>query len=200
MIIHFQGSSAQRHRPLADQMFAQRADVFGRIKGWDVVVRDGQERDVLDEHDPLYVLSLNENNGVLRGSFRIVPTTGPTLLKLALRHLFEEPVEIESPVIWECTRFALNPDYEHEVDRHGVAVATRELMAAGCSLALESGVEQLMGVFERPLERIYRRVGWEPRIVTASRGIAVGLWDVSPEALERMRQRDPERIRLATAA
>ena len=189
MIKYFQGHSRERYSTLTERMFRLRAEVFSGRLNWDISVQSGQEFDQLDkEADPLYVLSLCPFTGNLLGSFRFLPTTGPTLLKCALNRLFTNPVDIESPTIWECTRFVVCPRAPRMLATGGVCPVTAELMMAACHLSLEAGVTQIMAVFERPMLKIYRRAGWAPEIVdTSSGGVSVGLWNVSEHALMRMR-------------
>ena len=188
MIKVFQGRNRHNYAMQADAMFRMRADVFSTRLKWDVKVKDGWEIDDLDEIDPLYVLGLDKGRVV--GSFRFLPTTGPTLLSGALSSVFGPNLDIRSPLIWECTRFAIAPDIEVETTRSGICKVTAELMMAGCAIALDAGILQIMGVFDKSMMRIYRRAGWVPEVIAAStnrtQGIAVGIWDVSAEILDKM--------------
>lgn len=188
MIVYFHASDVQAHDKFGLMMYRQRAKVFQRILGWQVTVVDGLERDIYDlECDPLYVVSLDERTKHVRGSFRYLPTTGPTLLEGSLAKLFSEPIDVSSPLIWECSRFAIDPDYPHQMISRGVSQTTSELMIAGCQLAAEAGITQIMAVYETHMQRVYRRAGWEPTPIEIQNGIAVGLWDVTEVALTRMK-------------
>ena len=44
-------------------MFRCRAQVFSERLGWDVVVKDGYERDRFDDENPLYLISIDPDFG-----------------------------------------------------------------------------------------------------------------------------------------
>ena len=46
-----------------DAMFRNRASVFSERLGWDVVVKDGRERDAFDDENPLYLISVDPYTG-----------------------------------------------------------------------------------------------------------------------------------------
>ena len=162
---------------LADGMFRDRAAQFRDRRGWDVRVDEtGKERDEYDALNPLYVMWQNPD-GSHGGSMRFLPTTGPTMIN---DHFLELTggVKIESPVIWECTRFCLNA-------KAGPRVAAC-LMLAGGEIMQRFGVNHFVGIFDRPMERIYRKIGASPTIL-GSKGegrerTSVGLWQFSAEA------------------
>ena len=174
---------------LFDQMFRGRARVFHDRLGWDVDVIDGRELDRYDDLDPVYLVSTDDRDKVL-GSLQLLPTTGETMLQNEFKDYFDEPVDIRSPTSWECTRFCIHPHDTVENLAHW-RMAASELLIELCSLALNSGIEFIAGVYERPMTRIYKRIGWEPDLLARSkdptRHLAVGVWEVSEQYLYRMR-------------
>ena len=85
-------------------------------------------------------------------------------------------VRIESPFIWECTRFCLAPDAAPRV--------SAALMLAGLELGLGQGLDHAVGVFDARMVRVYRGLGWEPEVLgtqgTGREAISVGLWEFAP--------------------
>lgn len=162
---------------LAHTMFLDRADQFKTRLGWDVSVDEqGYERDQYDDQNPLYVIWENAD-GTHGGSMRLLPTVGQTMVNDHFLHL-TDGVRIESPFIWECTRFCLSREATP-----GVAAA---LMLAGGEVMKEFDIEHFVGVFDARMVRIYRRIGSSPEIL-GSQGegreqISVGLWEFSGEA------------------
>ncbi|MHB2167424.1 acyl-homoserine-lactone synthase [Alsobacter sp. R-9] len=194
MILKLHAFELAQRPDLAEQMFRLRARVFHDRLRWDVCVQDGLERDVYDDCDPLYVLSVDEDTGVVRGAARLLPTTGRHMMRDIFNGFFDEPFEIESPLIWECTRFGVLPDLGSEGGAAGLNVATCELLTGVCEAALVSGVTQILGVSEIPMLRIYRRSGWIPEVIGRSARpgsvpVFAGLWDVSPEVGRMLRHR-----------
>ena len=100
---------------------------------------------------------------------------------------FDDDLVVRSPNVWECTRFCVHPDHERTVTPTGLNVATCELLYGVCGIALRSGIEQLLGVSELPMLRIYRRSGWSPEVIGRSQSagsvpVFAGLWDVDAGA------------------
>ncbi len=176
-------------------MFALRKRQFRDRLRWNVTVRGGWEIDEFDEMNPLYLLSLCEAGGSVAGSLRFLRTTGPTMLKNVFDRYFDTPLDIDTPLAWECTRLAVEPAIAAKwLTPTGLCRATCELMQGGCEVAMQAGVETVVGIFERPMLRVYRRVGWSPEII-ASTGrlgkhvIHVGLWRVNEANLAAMQER-----------
>ena len=169
---------------LRDTMFRDRAQQFKTRLKWDVTVdATGFEIDQYDTMNPLYAIWEMED-GTHGGSMRFLPTTAETMVNDHFTHL-TDGVRIESPLIWECTRFCLSP---HQSDNAKQIAAA--LMIAGCETGLQHGLSDWVGVFDARMTRIYKRIGWAPTILgEAGEGkdrIAVGLWEVSEEARNRM--------------
>lgn len=160
---------------LAESMFCDRATQFRTRLGWDVTVDTrGQERDDYDGMNPLYAV-WQQSDGRHGGSMRFLPTTGRTMVNDHFLHL-TDGVRIESPFIWECTRFCLAPD--------AVPRVSAALMLAGLELGLGQGLDHAVGVFDARMVRVYRGLGWEPEVLgtqgTGREAISVGLWEFAP--------------------
>ena len=156
---------------LRDGMFRHRAEQFHGRLGWDVSVdANGFERDEYDYMNPLYVI-WEMPDGSHGGSMRFLPTTGDTMVADHFPHL-TDGVRIESPFIWECTRFCLAPDAPARV--------SGALMAGGGELMRAFHLSHFVGVFDSRMVRIYRLIGASPVVLGSSgRGreqISVGLW------------------------
>lgn len=156
---------------LRDTMFRDRAIQFRERLGWDVSVdADGFERDAYDTMNPLYVI-WEMPDGAHGGSMRFLPTTGDTMASDHFLHL-TDGVRIESPFIWECTRFCLAPDAPARV--------SGALMAAGGELMREFRLSHFLGVFDARMVRIYRLIGASPEILGSEGAgrekISIGLW------------------------
>lgn len=177
MIRYIYASDLHKHPTLAQSMFRDRADQFKMRLGWDVSIdKNGEERDEYDAQNPLYVI-WEGADGKHGGSMRLLPTTGRTMVNDHFSHL-TDGVHIQSPSIWECTRFCLAPGA-----KPGVAAA---LMLAGGEIMRAFGIAHYVGVFDARMVRIYRRIGSCPEILGqqgAGRDmIAIGLWEFTAEA------------------
>jgi acyl homoserine lactone synthase len=81
MLKLIEGSRASLFPMEMDAMFRNRALTFSERLGWDVTVKDGYERDEFDDANPLYLVSVDPNTNEYWGSLRLLPTTGPNMLR-----------------------------------------------------------------------------------------------------------------------
>jgi acyl homoserine lactone synthase len=166
---------------LRDTMFRDRADQFKTRLGWAVTVNDaGEERDEYDDLNPLYVI-WQRADGTHGGSMRLLPTVGRCMVNEHFLNLMDG-VRIESPLIWECTRFCLTRGAEPTV--------AAALMLAGGEILDRFALRHFVGVFDARMVRIYRRIGSSPTVLgtsgTGRDAISVGLWEFSQDAKERV--------------
>jgi len=162
-------------------MHEDRAWQFKSRLKWDVRVDDkGCEIDDYDALNPLYVIWERPDGGH-GGSMRLLPTTSNTMVNDHFLHL-TDGVRIQSPDIWECTRFCLGPN--------ATAQTAAALMLAGGEVLQGFGLTSFVGVFDARMVRIYRRIGASPDVL-GSQGsgrdaISVGLWGFDPVAQARV--------------
>ncbi|MGH1368336.1 MAG: acyl-homoserine-lactone synthase [Maritimibacter sp.] len=177
MLRYLYAADLPRFPRLAHSMFADRAEQFSRRLKWQVTVNDaGEERDQYDALNPLYVIWENAK-GLHGGSMRFLPTTGRTMVNDHFAHI-NDGHAIESPLIWECTRFCLSP----EADRRASAA-----LALGAGELMEHfALDHFVGVFDPRMERIYRLMGLVPEVLgRAGAGrdeIGLGLWAMDETA------------------
>ena len=181
MIRYLYADQLAQFPKLRDSMFRDRACQFKERLGWDVSV-DGQgfERDEYDALNPLYVIWENAD-GTHGGSFQLLPTTGHCMVNDHFTHVMGGGT-IQSPNIWECTRFCLS--------RKAASHVAAALVLAGVPFVQEFGIQHVVGVFDARMVRIYRMIGSSPEVlgsIGAGRDeISVGLWAFSEEAQARV--------------
>jgi acyl homoserine lactone synthase len=122
-------------------------------------------------------------DGTHGGSMRMMPTVGKTMINDHFTNL-TDGVRIESPLIWECTRFCISP----RADRK----ATAALVIAAGELMDEFALEHFVGVFFGKMERVFSLSFIKPDILGIAReedaggdSIAVGVWEITADCLER---------------
>lgn len=175
------GMDLARHENLLGKMFEARKRLFSDRLGWDVTIDDrGWETDQYDPINPLYLIATNQKDSHL-GSLRLLPTTGDTMLRDVFSNVFDGTV-IESPLIWECTRFCIEGAKSEKVNA-GLHDTTTALLLGICETGLRAGIQQIVGVFDRRMIPIYRRGGWAPEVVGESGkgrdAVYLGVWDVN---------------------
>lgn len=177
MLRYLHAADLRRHPRLARSMFTDRAAQFSYRLGWDVQVNDkGEERDEYDTENPLYAI-WELPDGTHGGSLRFLPTTGRTMVNDHFAFL-NHGHPIESPLIWECTRFCVSPRADTRA-APALALAAGEVMEA-------HHLTHFVAVFDARMERIYRRMGLTPEVL-GRRGagrdaIGVGLWRMDAAA------------------
>lgn len=162
---------------LANSMFEHRTMQFRDRLNWDVHIdKNGHETDQYDEKNPLYLIA-EQSDGSHGGSMRFLPTTESTMLNESFNHLIEGE-EIRSPLIWECTRFCLAPNAD--------PLISWKLLMGTLEMGLEYGLMYIVGVFDKQMLRVYRRIGWSPEVIGEADHegsvTCAGLWPVTKEA------------------
>jgi acyl homoserine lactone synthase len=180
---HFIDEIAEIHR-LRQRVFKERL-------GWDVQVSGDMEIDEFDALHPAYLL-LRANGGRIQGCVRLLPSTGPTMLRDTFPALLDGAASPASSTIWESSRFALDIDPDAPKAAHGLASATYELFAGMIEFGLSRQLTAIVTVTDARMERILRRAGWplqrigEPRKLGNTLAVA-GYLNVSSESLACVR-------------
>jgi N-acyl-L-homoserine lactone synthetase len=189
-----EGSRSSLYPREMDAMFRNRALIFSERLGWDVTVKNGYERDVFDEANPLYLVSVDPRTNEYWGSLRLLPTTGPNMLRDVFPFLLGEGEYIESATIWESSRIcAVAAEGQPERARNGVSLALGELLAGIGEVAIIAGLTQIVSVFDARIYRVLRAAGCNPQIIGRPRRIAgtmsyAGLFDTGEGPLQAIRE------------
>jgi acyl homoserine lactone synthase len=165
MLKLIEGSYASFFPKEMDAMFRNRAETFSARLGWEVVVENGYERDSFDDANPLYLVSVDPNTEEYWGSLRLLPTTGPNMLRDVFPQLLGGDY-IESATIWECSRICAiaTPD-QPERNGGGVNHILNELILGIGEVAVAAGLTQIAAVFDARMLRVLRAAGCNPDII-----------------------------------
>ncbi len=172
------------------EMHRLRYRVFKERLDWDVQFSGDMEIDEFDAFHPAYLIHRGNDNRI-QGCVRLLPSTGPTMLRDTFPVLLDGTAAPISPAIWESSRFALDlpPDTPKT---HGLATATYELFAGMIEFGLSRHLSEIVTVTDARMERILRRAGWclrrigIPRALGSTLAVA-GYLEVSIESLARVR-------------
>lgn len=193
MLIIIDPTNKNKYRQELDDLHRLRKRIFHDTLGWDVPVVDDREIDPYDDMDPVYIVSVDEQTRAVRGGLRLMPTTGPHLMKDVFSAWFQNPVILESAAIWEATRFCVDPAYLHgPYTSRGLNLVTAELITGMCDLASKIGIRQLSAIghlgMVNALKRAkcpYEIIG-ETQVPSGGR-VYLGLLDVSPKIAAALR-------------
>jgi acyl homoserine lactone synthase len=177
-----------------DAMFRSRAETFSGRLGWEVVVKDGYERDRFDDLNPLYLVSVDPDVGHYWGSLRLLPTTGPNMLKDVFPQLLDEGQTVACSTIWESSRIcALTLLGQPDRSRSGVNYVLSELILGIGEVAVLAGLTQVVSVFDARIYRVLKAAGCNPKLIGTPTRIGetmcyAGLFDTGPGPLRAFRE------------
>jgi N-acyl-L-homoserine lactone synthetase len=165
--------------------------VFKERLDWDVQFTGDMEIDEFDALHPAYLLQ-RADNGRIQGCVRLLPSTGPTMLRDTFPILLDGAATPASSTIWESSRFALDIGGDAPKAAHGLATATYELFAGMIEFGLSRRLSEIVTVTDARMERILRRAGWPLRRIgnphALGKTLAVaGYLEVSVESLACIR-------------
>jgi N-acyl-L-homoserine lactone synthetase len=158
MIRIIPGEWRTRYPRLIDEMHRLRRNVFYERLNWQVTVINRWEIDGYDALDPLYVLSLDDNDRVI-GGLRLLPTTGFNMLNDTFPQLLPDGARIESPLIWESSRFTVRMTGDFRVDGPVISRATAELGMALNEIGKAAALTHIVTVYDRAMHRMLLRCG-----------------------------------------
>jgi len=187
-----EGSYASFFPREMDAMFRNRAETFSDRLGWEVVVKDGYERDAFDDANPLYLVSVDPDTEEYWGSLRLLPTTGPNMLRDVFPQLLDSEY-IESATIWESSRIcAAGVAGRLERNRNGINTVLSELILGIGEVAVAAGLTQIVSVFDARIFRVLKAAGCNPQLIGTPQRIGgvmsyAGLFDTGEGPLEVFR-------------
>jgi acyl homoserine lactone synthase len=146
--------------------------------------------DRFDGQGPVHLVHLG-CDGEVDGCARLLPATGPTMLRDTFPVLLGGQA-LRTDGVWESSRFAVDTRTAGCGDARGLARVTFELIAAEYEYALATGVAEIVTVTDVRMERILVRAGcaWEriadPQVIGVTRAVA-GYIRMTEEDLARVR-------------
>ncbi|HEX8570508.1 MAG TPA: acyl-homoserine-lactone synthase [Caulobacteraceae bacterium] len=181
---------AAAHARELSSMHHLRARVFGGRLGWDVTITEAGEVDRYDALGPVHLVHIG-CDGEVDGCARLLPATGPTMLRDTFPVLLGGR-PLRTAGVWESSRFAVDTARAGCGDARGLARVTFELIAAEYEHALANGIGEIVTVTDVRMERILVRAGcaWEriaePQTIGVTRAVA-GYIAMTEEGLARVR-------------
>lgn len=191
MIKVIPGAWRDRFPRLIDEMHKLRRNVFYERLRWQVTVINRWEIDGYDALDPLYVLSLDDDEKVI-GGLRLLPTTGFNMLNDTFPELLPDGEPIHSPLIWESSRFTVRMTGDRRLDASTIGRATAELGMALNEIGKAAALTHIVTVYDRAMHRMLLRTGCAgeplgpPQSIGGVETYAV-LYEVGPEWDARVR-------------
>ena len=171
-------------------MYRLRSEVFLNRLQWDVRSRKDLERDCYDLIGPVYGVCVADDERVV-GCWRLLPTTGPYMLRDVFPELIGAHPMPCAPRVWEISRFAVS-GVQGELGR-SVHLVTSQLLAGLIECALDFDIDRIVAVTDLRFEKVLKRAGLrpsrfsEPRMVGSVMSTA-GWIDIDEQALADARR------------
>ncbi len=141
-----------------EAMFRLRYEVFHEKLGWEVQVTNGMERDHFDDlPDVTYIMGKGEG-GTVDACWRLLPSTGPYMLKDTFPELLHGQPAPQAADVWELSRFAVATS-RTATDNAAFGPISMALMKESARFAVERGITRYVTVTTPPMERMLRQQG-----------------------------------------
>jgi acyl homoserine lactone synthase len=150
-------------------MHQLRARAFRERRGWDVSVLGGMEIDGFDAIEPHYML-LREEDGMLCGCWRLLPTDGPYMLKDVFAELLGGRPAPNDAQVWELSRFVMEGD---GAAGFGFSAHTLQSIREVVEFGHRQGIAQYVTVTTTAVERMLRQAGLVLRRFAPPRQVGV---------------------------
>lgn len=191
MIKLVQGLECNSQPRLTNAMYRMRAETFSERLGWDVKVKDGMEIDEFDAINPLYLLAVDSHDN-LKGSLRLLPTTGKNMLQDVFSELLDNGETVRSPLIWESTRFCVSKSAALERTPNKLNRTTGELLAGIVEVGMLAGLQSVVSVYDARMKRVLQTAGCPATQIGTPKKIGkvttyAGLFAIDVAMLERIR-------------
>jgi acyl homoserine lactone synthase len=174
------------------QMHEIRKRTFYDRLHWQVKTLRSWEIDEFDALNPLYLISIG-TDGAVRGSLRLLPTTGPNMLADVFPELLPDGLRIESATIWESSRFSVDQEAASERSENLLNRTTGELLVGIVEIGLLAGLTEVVSVYDAMFARILKRANCGAELIgkPARIGDIMGyaaLFEISDRMLQNLRK------------
>lgn len=158
VLVHHAKTRPVASASLLDNMYSLRCRVFRDRLKWDIHCTNNRDIDFYDRLNPVYAVATPDRR-TATGCWRILPTTGPNMLRDIFPQLVENGPVPEGDGIWEISRFAvdtLTPTYESLASLHAT---TSELLIKLVEYGLANNIRNFVAASDVRFERILKRSG-----------------------------------------
>lgn len=141
-----------------ENLYRFRTEMFYNRLKWDVNIANGLEKDQYDEVDPVYLFSHNQQHEI-QSCARLLPTTGPYMLREVFSHMLQGEAAPQDATVWELSRFAVIPAGSTVQQQATFHPVTFRMMQEAVDFADHNGIQRYVIVTSVALEKLLRRIG-----------------------------------------
>ena len=157
-VLIFKSKSHHASPELLDDMYRLRHHVFKERMKWDIPSVDGMDIDQFDALDPLYAAYLDDTNRIL-GSWRLLPTTGPYMIRDVFPELLGDEPAPAAPTVWEISRFSARPTGSESQSLSAIHPITSALLISLIQVCMRAGITRVVSASDLLFERVLKRAG-----------------------------------------
>lgn len=143
------------------EVFEFRHQIFIEKLGWEIPSIDSMEFDKYDALLPVNMITRNAD-GYITAAWRLLPTTGPYMLRNTFEDLLGDKEAPVGDTIWEISRFAFDPQ---KTGHQGVLEFSKiagEMFCALGEFGLQIGMKEVVGVYDMRISHILKNLGCIP--------------------------------------
>jgi N-acyl-L-homoserine lactone synthetase len=182
-----------RHVPLIEGMYRLRHTVFSERLKWTSLNPDGREVDRFDALNPVYLICRDPSGDVV-GCWRLLPTSGPYMLKDIFSHLLGDAAAPEEEDVWEISRFAIDPNLRQYQSLGAVSHIVGHMLIELFDFAERNNIRRIVAASDIRFDRILARSGLRTRHfappVAMENSLAVAGWaDISEDNRAKIEER-----------
>lgn len=176
------------------EMHRMRKRVFKDRLAWAVnISRSGMEVDAFDLPEAFYLLAVTAE-GRVTGSWRFLPTSGPTMIR-DIWPEFMASIDFPSdPLVWEGSRFSVEKaPGTHSKGLAQISRTTQELFCGVTELCVHCGIREIFTLYDLRIARLLGRLNCPAKQVSNRLCInglpaEVGRFVTDQTMLERLRR------------
>lgn len=178
---------------LLDRMYELRHTVFAERLKWTSLNSDRREVDLYDVLNPVYLICRDPVGDVV-GCWRLLPTTGPYMLKDIFSHLLGGASPPQQSDVWEISRFAIDPHWRDYNSLGAVGSVVGQMLLDLFDFSEANGITRIVAASDIRFDRILKRAGlttthYGPAMAMENSTAVAGWADITPENRERIETR-----------
>lgn len=178
---------------LLDGMYKLRHTVFAERLKWTSLNNSQREIDLYDVINPVYLICRDPDGDVV-GCWRLLPTTGPFMLKDIFSHLLWGTPPPEQSDTWEISRFAIDPQWRDYDSLGAVGSVVGQMLLDLFDFSEANGITRIVAASDIRFDRILKRAGlitthYGPAVRMENSYAVAGWADITPENRDRIESR-----------
>lgn len=187
------GKSQPEQVRLLDRMYELRHTVFAERLQWTSLNRSRREIDLYDVLSPIYLICRDPAGDVV-GCWRLLPTTGPYMLKDIFPHLLWGAPAPEQSDIWEISRFAIDPQWRDYNSLGAIGSVVGQMLIDLFNFSEANGINRIVAASDIRFDRILKRAGlstthFGPAVRMENSSAVAGWAEITPENRARIENR-----------